>query len=139
MSQSTALNLLQTWCERLAAGDVEGLLALLADDVVVLAPFVPEPIPRRMDGRDAFGQAFGPIGQLFAEFRWTALDLHATDDPSLAMGTASSSITLVDGRPYDQEYVFAIRERDGLIAEYKEYMDPIRAHAALSGFAPEAA
>lgn len=139
MDQTGALPLLLSYCERLGRLDVEGCLELFADDVVVHAPFVPEPIPRRMDGREAFAAAFRPVGALFADFRWTALDAHATDDPSLAFATGSSQVTLVDGRPYTQDYVFVLRERDGQISEYTEYMDPIRAQAALAGFAPAAA
>jgi ketosteroid isomerase-like protein len=139
MDQTGALPLLQGYCERLARLDVEGCLELFAEDAVVRAPFVPDPIPKRMDGREAFAAAFRPVGALFGTFRWTALDAHATDDPSLAFATGSSEITLVDGRPYTQDYVFVLRERDGRISEYTEYMDPIRAQAALAGFAPVAA
>jgi len=136
MTQTSAVDLLQEWCAGLARGDVEGCLGLLADDVVVHAPFVPELIPRLMEGRDVFADAFRFVGGLFALFRWTALDLHAGADEGCAFGIGSSEITLVDGRPYTQDYAFMVGAAGGRIVEYHEYMDPIRAQAALSGFAP---
>lgn len=138
MNQRSPSALLQEWCDRLAEGDVDGGLALLDDGVVVLAPFVPDPIPKRMDGREAFAAAFRPVGALFSVFTWTALEIHACAEEGLAFGLGSAEITLADGRPYSQDYVMVVRAAAGLIIEYREYMDPIRAQAALAGFTPPA-
>ncbi|MCW3013048.1 MAG: nuclear transport factor 2 family protein [Solirubrobacterales bacterium] len=136
MKQRSASALLQSWCERLAAGDVEGGLELLHEDVVVLAPLVPDPVPKRMEGREAFAAAFRPVGALFSAFRWTALEVFPGEDPEVAFGVGSAAITLADGRPYTQDYALLARARQDRIVEYREYLDPVRAHEALAGFAP---
>jgi ketosteroid isomerase-like protein len=138
MTQHAALALLRQWCDAVARRDIEAALGLCDEELVVLAPFVPAPIPSRMVGRAAFAAPFGQVTALFAAFRWAALDLQAAADPALAFGTASAAITLVDGRPYTQDFVFIVRERAGRIISYTEYMDPIRARVALAPFAPNA-
>lgn len=139
MAQQTAADLLREWCDALARLDVDAALALCDEQVVVLAPFVPAPVPARMEGRETFAAAFRPVFALFTGFRWTALDVQAAADPTRASATASAAITLVDGRPYRQDYAMFITASGGRITRYTEYMDPVRAGEALAGLAPGAA
>ena len=59
------------------------------------------------------------------EFRWIDLDLHNTDEPGVVYGTSKSRVELVDGRYYENEYVFVAKFDNGLIKEFREYLDPI--------------
>jgi ketosteroid isomerase-like protein len=133
--ERTAVDLLRAWCAALSNLDAAGQVALLADDAVLRAPYAPEGVPPRVEGRAEIAPLLGFVANLFSAYRLTSTAFHATDDPDLAVGTAHADITLSNGQPYTQDLVFFVRARDGLIAEYTEYLDPIRAQAALGATA----
>lgn len=133
--ERTALELLRAWCAALEAGDVEGQIALLAGDAVLHAPYAPAGVPARVDGRSQIAPLLRMVGGMFSGYAFASLDLHATDAADLAFGTAHADITLAGGGAYDQDLVFLVRARDGLITEYTEYLDPIRAQAAMEAAA----
>lgn len=133
--ERTADDLLRAWCAAFEARDPDAQVALLADDAVLLAPYAPEGVPPRVDGKDNIAPLMHFVGSLFSAYRFTALDVHATDEPGLAFGTAHAEITLKNGDPYTQDLVFLVRARGGQIVEYTEYLDPIRAQTALGAAA----
>jgi ketosteroid isomerase-like protein len=130
---------LRRWCEGLAGGDVTANVALLHEDVVVRAPFAPDPIPTRIDGREAFAGALQMLAPLFTTLTWTSLDIQAAADPDLACARASAAMQLPDGRPYTQDYAIFVRVAGGLIVEYDEYLDPVRAGGAVTALMGSAA
>ncbi|MCW3016197.1 MAG: uncharacterized protein JWO02_3289 [Solirubrobacterales bacterium] len=131
-NRPTAVTLLGAWCDALARLDMTGCVDLLAADAVVRLPFAVEGLPDRLEGRAAIDPVFAMIGGMFSRLTWTRLELHTTDDPELAVAFASSKVDLTRGGEYIQDYVLVARERGGVIIEYTEYADPIRAAAALA-------
>lgn len=133
--ERTPVELLRAWCVALEARDTEGQIALLADDAVLHAPYAPAGVPRRVDGKAQIAPLLRMVGGLFETYTLTTQDLHATDALDLAFGTAHAEITLAGGAPYTQDLVFVVRARHGLIFEYTEYLDPIRAGEAMEAAA----
>lgn len=133
MAERSAVELLRAWLEGLERLDVDGCLALMADDAVLLAPFAPEGLAPRYEGRAAYEPPLRMVGGLFRSLAWVEREVHATDDPELAVGIASARIVLAGGGDYSQDYVIFVRAREGEIIEYREYLDPVRAQQALAG------
>jgi ketosteroid isomerase-like protein len=50
------------------------------------------------------------------------MDLHATDEADVIYGTSNSHVELQDGRVYENQYVFIVKLKDGLITHNWEYL-----------------
>lgn len=128
----SATEMLEAWLGALGRLDVEEATALFAADAAFKVPLTPAGLPPRIDGREQIGQVLGMIGQMFTSLDFSDVEVHATDDPDLAIASAHGDAVLADGDPYTQDYIFWVRAREGEIVEYREYMDPIRAAAAIA-------
>ena len=129
---SSAKDVLKAWLDAIAAQDLDACAALLADDVLVRVPLAPPGVPPQIEGKAAFEPVMRQVHSLFGRYEWFDTELFGTDDPEVAIATSGSKVTLADGRDYINDYVVFARVRDGLIVEYREYFDPIRAGAALA-------
>jgi uncharacterized protein len=129
---SSAKDVLKAWLDAIAAQNLDACAALLADDVLVRVPLAPPGVPPQITGKAAFEPVMRQVHSLFAGYDWFDMELFGTDDPEVAIATSGSKVTLADGRDYVNDYVVFARVRDGLIVEYREYFDPIRAGAALA-------
>jgi ketosteroid isomerase-like protein len=65
-------------------------------------------------------------------FAWKDLQLYATEDRALVFATARSEVVLRTGGQYRNEYCFMMRFRDGKLAEYREYFNPLPAIEAFA-------
>ncbi len=108
---------------RFTASDIDGVLALMADDVTW-----------RLPGKPELSRAAGVydkerLGQLFRRMVAALEDgLKMTVVGSIAEGDdvaveVESSGELKNGRSYRQQYHFLITVRDGKIASVREYLD----------------
>jgi ketosteroid isomerase-like protein len=117
----------------LASGrDYEAWGAMIAQDVERLTPFVPPGLAKRILGRAEFLRSTRDVFQSIKDFRWIDLDLHNTDEPDVVYGTSRSYLELVDGRHYENQYVFIVKFENGLIREFREYLDPIPVMACFA-------
>jgi ketosteroid isomerase-like protein len=71
------------------------------------------------------------LPQMFKTYEFHDLRTFAGEDPEVAFVFTRSSCTLANDAPYEQDYVFFARVRDGAIIEYREYIDSVRAVAAI--------
>jgi uncharacterized protein len=111
--------------------DVPACAALLADDAQMVSPLAPAPIPKHISGRDAIVDTLRMLPQMFKSYEFHDLHTFAAE-PDAAFVLAQSSCTLANDAPYEQDYVFFARVRDGAIVEYREYMDPVRVGAVFA-------
>ncbi len=59
---------------------------------------------------------------------------YATDDPNVAIAEWHASGRVVgNGNPYEMSYATFVRFRNGLIANYREYWNPVAFIAAMAG------
>lgn len=109
--------------DRFSAGDIPGVLALLADDVEWRIPGKPEltPVAGNYD-KERLGRLFRRMmGQLEGGLKMTVLGSIAEGD-RVAVEVESAG-DLRNGRRYRQQYHFLIALRDGKIASVHEYLD----------------
>lgn len=120
----------------LRAKDMPGFIGLFADDAVVEFPFAPPGRPRRLDGRGAVHDYLIDYPDTFDVHRVDVDTVHRTADPEVIVAEFSAQGTVVaTGEPYESPYVAVLTVRDGRIAHYRDYWNPLLALAADGGAA----
>ena len=115
--------------EHLRAGFLSGRgidPALLADDVVIEWPFAAPGRPRRIEGRAAF-EVMAGAQRAAMPFRLDEFHLdtlHRTEEPEVTVLEYRLG-GLIAGDRRSAAFVSVIRQRDGLIAEWREYQDTL--------------
>lgn len=117
-------------------GDVDGWLALLADDVVADTPFAPEGSPTRFEGIAEIGARFGDARRRMEALTFHEVEVLATEDPSRFVATCHSTGTFTGGVPYANRYCWVFTVADGRITHWTEYFDPQPVLAAQRARAP---
>jgi uncharacterized protein len=120
---------------RMVAGEGVVFGDLFAEDGVLRYPFAPPGMPRELKGRDTIREYHGAASRLRSLFEIEAVDMivRNTDDPEVVVVEIEHhGQSHVSGGPYRVRALGVVRVRDGEIAEYDDYMDPI-AMAALLG------
>ncbi|AUX48800.1 uncharacterized protein SOCE26_103410 [Sorangium cellulosum] len=110
---------------RLEAFDIQGFAALFAETGRQVMPFSPEGFPKALDGRAAIFNQYRSMPDNFASMRFPDLVAHDMVDPSRFFVTYRGEIRLKSGAAYNNTYAGMFVIRDGQIAEYHEYFDPI--------------
>lgn len=132
-SSTSAVALLTQYLRGLERGDIDAATASFAEDVVIKVPCMPEPTPKLMVGRATYVQLLqGTFANVFKKLTWTALEIHASDDPNLAFALAKSSVELWNGSSYSNDYVIYVRVMNGKIVEEVEFFDTARAAKAFT-------
>lgn len=111
--------------ERLEAFDIEGFAALFAEDGTQVMPFSPPGFPRALAGRAAIFNQYRGMPQNFTSMKFPDLVIHDMLDPSRFLVTYRGEIRLRAGGAYDNTYAGIFEIRDGHIAAFTEYFDPI--------------
>jgi ketosteroid isomerase-like protein len=108
--------------------DLEGLLGLLTEDSVLEMPFdvagtnEPRELWRGIDGAAAhYRQAFKDVASII----FTELAINPTLDPNVVFAEARGDMAMVNGRPYNNRYVFRFDLGDGKIRRIREYGNPV--------------
>jgi uncharacterized protein len=121
-----ARRLVERFFETLSGMRAGEFMDLWHEDGVFEQPYAPEGFPARLEGAEAIHRHVEPMPRVFATFAYHDLDLHATEDPELYVCTVSSTATvLATGKPYENRYVIFFRVREGRIALYREFYDPL--------------
>lgn len=115
----------RNFLELLVTGeDYDAWGPMLTEDTERLTPFAPPGFPTITKGRHECVNSTREIFKSIRVFRWLDLDMHTTDEPDVVYGTSKSYVELVDGRSYENVYVFIIKFENGLIKENWEYLNP---------------
>lgn len=121
---------------RLGAFDFDGMAAMLSPAFVQEYPYPPTPdAPARIEGVDAFLAFCRPGMTAFAPYAFTIEALYETTDPRTVLAEYSSHTRLLhSGVPYGNTYVGVfVFDADGLLALWREYLDPLVIARALDG------
>ncbi|MFY1635851.1 nuclear transport factor 2 family protein [Solwaraspora sp. WMMB335] len=125
---SAAARLLHRGIDHLLAKDMPGFLALWHDDAVAEFPFAPPGYPRRLDGIDAVTDYLIDYPKLIDIAEFTEVTVHQSVDPEVVIAELTATGTVVPtGQPYRMSYVVVVTVRDGKIAHYRDYWDPLAA------------
>ena len=120
--------------ERLHPAD--SLLGMFAEDVIFEFPYAPDGLPKRLDGRAALSAHLERIGPLLSFGTMELGDVHAAGE-TVIFEFACAGAGTKTGEPYNQSYISVVTLRDGRIARYRDYWNPLVVVQALGG--PEAA
>ncbi|MBU8538861.1 nuclear transport factor 2 family protein [Falsiroseomonas tokyonensis] len=108
------------------------LLGLFTHDVIFEFPYAPDGLPKRLEGKAALAAhlerlgpllTFGPmeLGKVYAVKETVVFEFSCTGE-----GVATRA-------PYDQLYISVVTLREGRIAHYRDYWNPLVVLTALGG------
>jgi len=124
-SPSTAAEILEEAMPAMLRGDVEELLGRCTEDVVFEFPFAPEGRPRRVEGREAAREYLQPIFGRMRIQDVTSLEVHQSVDPSVAIVEFTMRAEVGDGFARELSYIDVLTVRDGRIARFRDYWNPL--------------
>jgi len=106
------------------AKDREGFLACLTDDFVFEAPYYRPDAPIA-DGKEAMGRVFDTLCVKFSSIDYRIKRLIPALDPDLVIAEVRGNNPVAGSdRVYNNDYLFLVDVRDGLIARIFEYSNP---------------
>lgn len=112
----------------------DSFLDLFAEQLVFEFPYAPEGFPERLVGRDQLAEHLGRLGQMLEFDRFKLAAHHDCGEVSVLEFTCTGR-GVDTGVAYDQSYISVVTVRDGRIARYKDYWNPLVVLAALGGTA----
>jgi uncharacterized protein len=124
---TTAVDVFNELAQGVASGEVRALVDLCADDVVFEFPFAPPGRPTRVEGKPEVSDYLKAVSGRRRVEAVPNLEIHETVNPDVAIieMTMTGTVTAT-GAPYEQSYVAVLTVRDGLIARYRDYWNPLR-------------
>lgn len=131
--------LLRASLDDLLSPDAETFLDMVADDVVMEFPYTPPSGIPRLDGKAALAAYLPKVAEMFAIDAMSTPVVHRTartGDTQVDTVILEFSCTgrgVGTGAPYDQDYISVVTVRDGRIARYRDYWNPLIALRAAGG------
>ncbi len=124
--------IVQQWFDCVAKNDGEGLFALFADDVVYHLKGS-TPVSGTYRGKQSIAEDFFIPWrrQIDGDLVVTVDELIGEGERVVALGRGKAKT--VFGLPYDNDYAFVFRVRDGRIVEVIEYLDTVLVETAAYG------
>ncbi len=106
--------------------DIDALGDLFADDVVFRLPVAPEPVPQRTEGKAAVLEVYSGFPSLVSPLGFHDIEIKPlAADGEYVAEYRSDCTMLPTGAPYRNRYVGLFTVRDGKLAEFAEYFDPV--------------
>jgi ketosteroid isomerase-like protein len=106
--------------------EIDALGELFADDVVFRLPFAPEPVPQRTEGKEAVLQVYSGFPDLVSPLGFHDIEIRPLAAEGEYVAEYRSDCTMLPtGAPYRNRYVGLFTVRDGKLAEFAEYFDPV--------------
>lgn len=110
----------------LLAKDMAGFIGLYAPDATVVFPFAPPGRPRRLCGRAEIHAYLIDYPQVLDLRSIASTTVHRTDDPEVIIAEFTAEGRIVrTGKPYVAHYIAVLTVRNGQIAHYRDYWNPL--------------
>jgi ketosteroid isomerase-like protein len=114
----------------------ETFIDMMAEDFVMEFPFARPGMQTRIEGKAAVLAYLMTVMQGVSVDSVSHVVAHDTADPDVVIVEFEGhGRALETGEAYDQRYISVIRTRDGRIAHYKDYWNPIQGLKARLGSA----
>jgi ketosteroid isomerase-like protein len=128
MTAASPIEAFQQALSAVQTGDVRAWLDLCSDDVVFEFPFAPPGRPSRVEGKQALGEYLAAVPSRIQFDQLSNLETHQTVNPDVAIVEMTATGRVKDtGEPYEMSYVVVLTVRDGRIAHYRDYWNPLKA------------
>lgn len=115
--------------EAFAAGDIDGILAVLSDDITWRVPGV-LPHGGSFTGKDGALAFFGGLAEQWDGLAVSIDDIVAERDRVVTIGTAAGRLRSA-GADHEYGFVHAWTLRDGVATRFDEYADPPKVLAGV--------
>jgi ketosteroid isomerase-like protein len=133
-----ASTLIEEGVRLLLAQDMLGFADLWAEDGTMEFPFAPRGAPRLLEGRAAVREYLRHYTDHMDVRAVPKRTVHVTTDPNVAIAELEvTGVAMATGRDYRLAYVAVVTARDGEIAHYRDYWDPLAAQEVMGGTAGE--
>ncbi|SDP25940.1 nuclear transport factor 2 family protein [Lentzea jiangxiensis] len=108
--------------------DMAGFAGLWAEDGVVEFPFAPPSWPARLEGRAAIEDYLRDYPETLDIRGFPKQVVHQTTDAGVLIAEFDAEgVVVATGKPYRASYIAVITTRDGEIAHYRDYWNPLLA------------
>ncbi|WP_158615319.1 nuclear transport factor 2 family protein [Acidipila sp. EB88] len=108
------------------------LIQLMTEDVVMEFPFAPPARPQRLNGKEEVRTYFTELKRLIHIDSVSVVAIHKTTDPDVVIFQAEGKGRAIDtGLPFEPKYVDILTFRDGLLARWQDYWNPLTVLVAL--------
>lgn len=98
-------------------------------------PFAPQGRPRRLEGREAVAAYMRAYPDHIDLHDFPELRIHETTDPATIVVEMRGVGRLVrTGAPFDMTYIAVVTVRDGRIAAYRDYWNPLAVQDPAADF-----
>lgn len=106
--------------------DAEGLLSMCTEDIVFEFPFAPDAAISRLEGKEALADYLPRVAALIEIEKMELLATYNdVSSDTFVIEFKCFGTSRLNGARYDQDYVSIVHLRDGLIAHYKDYWNPL--------------
>ncbi|AGP61363.1 nuclear transport factor 2 family protein [Streptomyces rapamycinicus] len=106
--------------------NIDGRVGLWAEDGVMEFPFAPQGWPTRLDGKEAIAAYMRHYPDHVDVHDFPDLRIHQTTDPETTVVEMRGVGRLVEtDRPFDMTYIAVVTVKDGRIASYRDYWNPL--------------
>jgi ketosteroid isomerase-like protein len=130
----TALEVQERHLALMLDKDMTGWVDLWADDGIFEFPFAPPGFPTRLEGKEAIREYIKDYPKHIDLAAFHDVQVHPTLDPDvLVVEMRAEGRIVATGKPYDMSYIAVITVRDGKLAGYRDYWNPLKALEALGG------
>ncbi len=117
--------------DRLSAGDIEGALELFTDDVELEYPYRHDGGPSVLAGSE-FREMVRTAPTRLQRLQFLDIVVYGEPTADVVVAEFRGDMVTTEGRPFRNKYISVFKMRDGLIAHWREYMDPVVVAAAFS-------
>ncbi|MFD0271886.1 nuclear transport factor 2 family protein [Streptomyces sp. NPDC127106] len=115
--------------------NIPAWVALWAEDGLMEFPFAPEGWPARLEGKEAIAAYMRDYPDHIDLHDFPALRIHRTTDPETIVVEMRGVGRLVEtDAPFDMTYIAVVTVRDGRIASYRDYWNPLAVLATGTDF-----
>jgi ketosteroid isomerase-like protein len=131
MSVTTNIEIVQDAYKKFGAGDIQGLLTLLTDDIKWTVPEIENaPFSGPREGTQKVDEFFKELVAAEDITRFEPLEFIAQNDRVVVLGESAATVHDT-GRSYETDWVHVFSVRDGKITEFTEYFDNAAATKAF--------
>lgn len=117
-----------------ALAPAERFSDMFAPDGVLEFPYAPEGFPARLEGRGEIASHARMVSELLSIGDMLDVEALVNHEGTRAMlEFHCEGLVRATGKPYRQRYVSVITLRDGRIALYRDYWNPLVVTAAMEG------
>jgi ketosteroid isomerase-like protein len=107
---------------------------MLAEDAVIEFPYAPPGGVTKVEGKANIAQYVSGVGDLFEFGDMTLAARHdSNQSDTIILEFSCTGTGVKTGEPYNQKYISVISVRDGKIAHYNDYWNPLIALDAMGG------